>query len=180
MLVELGRGPHRTDVALRVQRAHDVLDDEGLGWQRPSRTLAAGIRDVPPRGDEAEEAAGEAELVLDGVVREVVEGEESTALAGLALPRHGAVGARATQRRGTVAVLLDADGELGHESGTSHGARAAPRGRRYVIRDGRCRAACNLGDTMLVSPCRTLWGSCPTSRSLRWVTARSSSASAPR
>src|SRR5215217_7258364 len=50
--------------ALLREQADQVLHEHGLGWQAPASTLAVGVADVPPRGDEPEESIAGAKLGL--------------------------------------------------------------------------------------------------------------------
>jgi len=98
-------GAHAGLQGVLRQRAHDPLHGDGLPRQRPPRALARGVHDVPSLGDQPVEPAPEAQLGLDRIVGEIVQGEERRVPALLALPGDRAVGPLAPQHDRSVAPL---------------------------------------------------------------------------
>src|SRR5688572_10790467 len=119
VLVEFGRGSARPDGALGVERSHYVLHEQRFGRQGAPRTLALGVLDGPTLGDEPVECVADAQLALDGKVREIVQGEERGMLALLLLPRLRTVRADALQNGTAVLALGQLDLE-GRHSITEH------------------------------------------------------------
>src|SRR6266516_1567270 len=106
---------------LAIEEADDQLGCKRLHREGAFRPRLTEVGQVPPLGDEAVETPGMSQYGLNGVVGQIVPGEEAPLLSVLALPGDRAVSPLAAQRRGPVGFLLEADQQVtrNHVAGSS-------------------------------------------------------------
>src|SRR5688572_26603657 len=87
MLDPLGRGGQCPAGALDIEEANEMFDSDGFARQLSTRPPPLRVRDVPAFGHESEESLATLERRLDGVMREIMPGNEFGVTRALSLPR---------------------------------------------------------------------------------------------
>ena len=108
VFVELCCSPERTGSAPGIEEANDALDFKCLGRKGATRAFASGVIHFPAFSNQNEEPAPISESRLNGVMRQVMQGE-MRGVSGLFLSCDGTVLAGASKESGTIRLFGDLD-----------------------------------------------------------------------
>src|SRR4051812_28066415 len=109
--IQIISATHLAAGSLEVEETHDHFADVRVERQPSAWPRISEVRKIPARCDEPIKTAAVAEYRLDGVVGQVVSREKPGLTSFLSLPGRSSVGTSAAERRVSVGVFLDADGD---------------------------------------------------------------------